>query len=300
MVETRARSSLCKEKIMGDRAYTAVFTAESVEPRTAANGRPYLRARGVIANRRESIRRTVVVQGKGYDAIAPRMRVGEALGLRGFYKRVENPGRRPGGQFFAAFGLSERKASTAGMPSAPNAIDAGAKGALTIVTDAVPDETAAPIAKSIEAMPTSVASTRTRRPSPIEAARETDEDAGYGPVEASLDLQEADLVLLEPLRQLAEHERPAPPTLEELEAAQAASQQAPTTMLLDGVETAIGPDWMPSAPRSVEGHDREGYWRRQRHGPKNSLVKIIWIAATRVKGGSRRQRVVPPMTLRLD
>jgi hypothetical protein len=286
---------------MGDRAYNAVFTAESVEPRTAANGRPYLRARGVIANRRESIRRTVVVQGKGYDAIAPRMRVGEALGLRGFYKRVESPGRRPGGQFFAAFGLSERKASTGTTPSTPNATDAiTAKIERTIEADAAVDETAAPIAESIEAMPTSVASTRMQRPSPIEAARETDEDAGCGPVEAGLDLQEADFVLLEPLRQLAEHERPAPPTLEELEAAQAASQQAPTTMLLDGVETAIGPDWMPSAPRSVEGHDREGYWRRQRHGPKNSLVKIIWIAATRVKGGSRRQRAVPPMTLRLD
>lgn len=40
--------------------------------------------------------------------------------------------------------------------------------------------------------------------------------------------------------------------------------------------------------REIRGHHRVGYYRRQRHGPANSLVKRIWVEATEVNGGVRQ------------
>jgi hypothetical protein len=281
-----------KENQMGDRAYNALFTPQTLEPRTARNGKPYLRARGTIANRNGAVTRTVLVQGAGYDTVAARLRIGEPLDLRGFYRRVEG-GARPGGQFFSAFGLTSSRTGPGG--SAESTARTSSEGVVRAVEH---EAVVVDIARARDATPAETTSVRppsVRLPSTRIIQDPAEVDRGS-------DLQtDAEPVLLEPLRQLAEHERPAPPTIEELEAARIAALPAPTTMLLDGVETEIASDWTPAAPRSIEGHDREGYWRRQHHGPKNSLVKIIWIQATRVKGGagSSRRRAVAPMTLDL-
>jgi hypothetical protein len=37
--------------------------------------------------------------------------------------------------------------------------------------------------------------------------------------------------------------------------------------------------------RTVAGHERQGYYRRQHYGLNNSLVKIVWVNATSVNGG---------------
>lgn len=37
--------------------------------------------------------------------------------------------------------------------------------------------------------------------------------------------------------------------------------------------------------RSLVGHERKGYYRTQRHGPNNSLVKTIWVDEVKVNGG---------------
>ena len=265
---------------MGQRAYNALFTAETVEPRTAKDGRPYLRARGTIENRDGAVVRTVLVQGSGYEAVAPHMRVGVPLALRGFYRRVERDGRQ-GGQFFSAFGLTSAKRGP-GIPSA------GARTASSGVVRA-PDREAVVVdlARTRDETLRAVRTPTVRIPTDTE-------------VSPLVETQEAELVLLTPLVQLDEHERPPAPTVEELEAARRSAPAEPTTMLLDGVETEIGSDWKAAAPRTVEGHPREGYWRRQHHGPKNGLVKVIWINATYVKGGgSSRRRAVAPMTLDL-
>lgn len=39
--------------------------------------------------------------------------------------------------------------------------------------------------------------------------------------------------------------------------------------------------------RTIEGHYREGHYRRQHYGPRNSLVKEIWVEGTNVNGGLR-------------
>jgi len=264
---------------MGQRAYNALFTAQTVEPRTAKNGKPYLRARGTIANRDGTVTRTVLVQGPGYETVAAHMRIGEPLGLRGFYRRVEG-GDRPGGQFFSAFGLTSAKSG----PGVPHT--SGARTTSEGVVRA-PDREAV-VVDIAHARDETVRTPSVRIPIGCDAS-------------SVVETPEAELVLLTPLVQLEEHERPPAPTVEELENARRATLPEPTTMLLDGVETEIGSDWKAAAPRTVEGHPREGYWRRQHHGPKNSLVKVIWINATYVKGGgSSRRRTVAPMTLALD
>lgn len=40
--------------------------------------------------------------------------------------------------------------------------------------------------------------------------------------------------------------------------------------------------------RVIEGHYREGYYRRQHYGPGNSMVKRIWVEGTDVNGGPRK------------
>lgn len=260
---------------MGQRAYNALFTAETVEPRTAKDGRPYLRARGTIENRDGAIVRTVLVQGSGYDAVAPHMRVGVPLALRGFYRRVEKDGRL-GGQFFSAFGLTSAKRGP-GIPSS------GARTSSSGVVRA-PDR---------EAVVVDLAQARIDASRPSGRAPSVSRDADRSPAFVEGD------VLLTPLEQLPEDQRPPAPTVEELAAADANRPQQPSTMLIDGVETEVGPDWTGTAPRTLSGHEREGYWRRQHHGPRNSLVKVIWIGSSRVNGGSRSP-AVPAMTLDLD
>jgi hypothetical protein len=260
---------------MGQRAYNALFTAETVEPRTAKDGKPYLRARGTIENRDGTVIRTVLVQGSGYDAVAPHMRVGIPLALRGFYRRVEKDGRQ-GGQFFSAFGLTSAKRGP-GIPSA------GARTSSSGVVRA-PDREAVVVDLAKARIDASRPSGRTsighRRPAPLPAFEEGD-------------------LLLTPLEQLSEDQRPPAPTVEELAAADAPRPQQPSTMLIDGVETEISEDWTGAAPRTISGHEREGYWRRQHHGPRNSLVKVIWIGSSRVNGGSRSP-AMPEMALDLD
>lgn len=39
--------------------------------------------------------------------------------------------------------------------------------------------------------------------------------------------------------------------------------------------------------RTLAGHERRGYYRRQRHGPGNALVKVVWIDEAKVNGGRR-------------
>ncbi|MAM38704.1 MAG: hypothetical protein CL949_09455 [Erythrobacter sp.] len=39
--------------------------------------------------------------------------------------------------------------------------------------------------------------------------------------------------------------------------------------------------------RSLAGHERRGYYRRQHYGPGNSKTKIIWIDSVEVNGGQR-------------
>lgn len=53
--------------------------------------------------------------------------------------------------------------------------------------------------------------------------------------------------------------------------------------VMDGSHDARGSS-EPS--RSLTGHERRGYYRRQHYGPGNSRVKLIWIDAVQVNGGS--------------
>ena len=39
--------------------------------------------------------------------------------------------------------------------------------------------------------------------------------------------------------------------------------------------------------RSLTGHERKGYYRRQHYGPGNSLTKVIWIDDVQVNGGRK-------------
>lgn len=49
---------------------------------------------------------------------------------------------------------------------------------------------------------------------------------------------------------------------------------------------AKGREICGSTGRVIAGHERAGHYRRQRHGPNNSHVKIVWIPDVVVKGGS--------------
>lgn len=57
----------------------------------------------------------------------------------------------------------------------------------------------------------------------------------------------------------------------------------------DFVQYADTKKRQPAEPtgRTVEGHEREGHWRRQHYGPRNSLVKVIWISKVTVNGGKQ-------------
>lgn len=39
--------------------------------------------------------------------------------------------------------------------------------------------------------------------------------------------------------------------------------------------------------RTLTGHERKGYYRRQHYGPNNSLTKVIWIDDVKVNGGRK-------------
>ena len=52
--------------------------------------------------------------------------------------------------------------------------------------------------------------------------------------------------------------------------------------VLDAEHDSHGSD-EPS--RSLAGHERRGYYRRQHYGPGNSLTKVIWIDQVDVNGG---------------
>ena len=55
----------------------------------------------------------------------------------------------------------------------------------------------------------------------------------------------------------------------------------------------------PEPGASPSPHWRRAHWRRQRHGPVNALVKVIWVRGTRVLGGATRGKpyFVPDDTL---
>jgi hypothetical protein len=251
---------------MRDRAYNAVFTAETLEPRVAANGNPYLRARGTIANRERSIRRTVMVHGAGYGPVTSEMRIGVPLKLRGFYREVQAGGKR-GGQFFSAIGLASDYAAKRSGP-----VGAGAS------EHPMPTRADAPAAETPDAA--RVGATPTH---PTESRIRSAPDGSFGNLTQELEVPEPDaetLILLEELRSAP---RPAMPTLEEL--ADRAERTEHEAVLPD---LALEP--FPPAPRTISGHVREGYHRRQRHGPQSSLVKIVWIDACVVKGGAKRRQ----------
>lgn len=250
---------------MRDRAYNAVFTAETLEPRVAANGNPYLRARGTIANRERSIRRTVMVHGAGYGPVTSEMRIGVPLKLRGFYREVQTGGRR-GGQFFSAIGLASAYGAKRSDEKPTDATE-----------QAMPTHPDAPPAETADAARVEAASRQ-----PTEARTRTAANTPLTGLDVDREVTEPDADTLSLLEELRSSPRPAMPTLEEL--ADRAGRAEQEAVLPD---LALEP--FPPAPRTISGHVREGYHRRQRHGPQSSLVKIVWIDACVVKGGSRRK-----------
>jgi hypothetical protein len=251
---------------MRDRAYNAVFTAETLEPRVAANGNPYLRARGTIANRERSIRRTVMVHGAGYGPVTSEMKIGVPLKLRGFYREVQAGGKR-GGQFFSAIGLASaygtKRSDPAKTVAADEAMPARAHAAATDAPGVAHVE--APSRHQAESLIRDVT------------------DATPGNPAQGLESAEPDAETLSLLEELRSAPRPAMPTLEELaDRADRAEHEA----VLPDLEL----EPFPPAPRTISGHVREGYHRRQRHGPQSSLVKIVWIDACVVKGGAKRRQ----------
>ena len=249
---------------MAARAYNAVFTAETLEPRTSAKGKPYLRARGVLQNSTGPVTRTVLVRGPGYDDVRARMRVGEPLGLRGFYERVRDGSGR-GGQFFSAFGLANRRPS-ASRPPETSAETSGAGHSSDVdSTQAVPGTSsdAAFEGPSVPAGP--VTSPRRKRRTP--RARST---TATEPSERTI---------------LPDMERKPMPTIAELEARALEKMAVRQPKLIEEDDETSTED----APiRRIEGHLREPYWRRQRHGPGRSLVKTVYIGGSAVNGGPRR------------
>jgi len=52
--------------------------------------------------------------------------------------------------------------------------------------------------------------------------------------------------------------------------------------VLDAEHDSRGSD---ESSRTLAGHERRGYYRRQHYGPDNSLIKVIWIDQVDVNGG---------------
>lgn len=95
---------------------------------------------------------------------------------------------------------------------------------------------------------------------------------------------------------LAPHERPAMPSVAELEA-RAMEQNARQPDLIDGGGHGPRGETAQDAPlRTIGGHLREGYWRRQRHGPGRSLVKTVYIGRSAVNGGPKTDAPSEPKT----
>lgn len=86
-------------------AYLARFTPVTIESRRTARGAAQLKARGVIANRNGSIKRTIVAYGRLHDEILPKLEAGRPVLLKGYYERVRNADGSQGGEFFKPFAV---------------------------------------------------------------------------------------------------------------------------------------------------------------------------------------------------